>query len=73
MLDLTIIGFLQILIYFFGVVVLVLLSMVLFRVFKILWPVLEIIDIYKKAKNILSIYSNIPSVVKEKAKNIFKK
>jgi len=35
--------------------------------------VLEILEIYKKVKRVLSMYSQIPDVVKEKVKDFVKK
>ena len=68
-----IIEILQIILYFAGITALVALSLVLFRVFKVLWPVLEILAIYNKVKNILSMYSQIPDAIKDKAKDFIKK
>lgn len=68
-----IIEILEIILYFVGITALVALSLVLFRVFKALWPVLEILAIYNKVKNILSMYSQIPDVIKDKAKDFIKK
>ena len=71
--DITIIEGLQIALYFFWVITLIWLSAVLFRIFKILWPVLEIIAIYQKIKWIFSMYSQIPDVIKDNIKNFIKK
>ncbi len=69
----NIIEVLQIILYFAGITSLVALTFVLFRVFKILWPVLEILAIYNKVKWILGMYSQIPDVIKDKAKDFIKK
>ena len=69
----TIIEILQIILYFSGITALLALTFVLIRVFKVLWPVLEIIAIYKKVKNLLWMYSQIPDVVKDKAKEFIKR
>lgn len=73
LMEMAIIEFLQIALYFFWVIALIWISAVLFRVFKILWPVLEIITIYQKVKGILSMYSQIPDVIKDNVKNFIKK
>jgi hypothetical protein len=71
--DITIIEWLQIALYFFWVIVLILLSAVLIRIFKILWPVLEIIAIYNKIRWFFSMYSQIPEVIKDNIKNFIRK
>lgn len=73
LMEMAIIEFLQIALYFFWVIALIWISAVLFRVFKILWPVLEIITIYQKVKGIFSMYSQIPDVIKDNVKNFIKK
>jgi len=67
-----IIEILQIILYFAGITTLVALTLVLVRVFKALWPVLEILAMYNKIKNILWMYSQIPDVIKDKAKDFIK-
>jgi len=69
----TIIEILQIILYFAGITSLVALTFVLFRVFKILWPVLEILGIYHKVKTVFVAYSQIPDWVKNKVKSFIKK
>ena len=69
----TIVEILNIALLLFWVVSLALLSAVLFRVFKILWPVLEILGIYTKIKGILGMYSQVPDVIKDKVKSFVKK
>ena len=69
----TIIEILQIVLYFSGITALLALTFVLIRVFKALWPVLEMITIYNKVKSILWMYSQIPDVIKDKAKSFIKK
>lgn len=56
----------------FIVVIWILLSLVLFRVYKILWTVVELVWYYNKFKQFLWFYSYIPTVVKEKVFSIFK-
>ena len=69
----TIIEVLQITLYFSGISALLALTFVLVRVFKALWPVLEMIAIYNKVKSILGMYSQIPDVIKDKIKSFVKK
>jgi hypothetical protein len=71
--DITIIEGLQIALYFFWIIALIWLSAVLFRIFKILGPVLEIIAIYQRIKGIFWMYSQIPDVIKDNIKNFIKK
>jgi len=69
----TIIEILQIILYFSGITALLALTFVLVRIFKALWPVLEMIAIYNKMKNIFWMYSQIPDVIKDKIKSFIKK
>ncbi len=69
----TIIEILQIILYSAWITSLLALTFVLFRVFKVLWPVLEILAVYNKIKNLLWMYSQIPDVLKDKAKDFIKK
>jgi len=71
--DITLIEWLKIVLLFFGVIALIWLSAVLFRIYKILWPVLEILAIYNKIKWIFSVYSQIPDALKDKVKSFIKK
>jgi hypothetical protein len=71
--DITIIEGLQIALYFFWVITLIWFSAVLFRIFKVLWPVLEMLEIYNKIKWIFWMYSQIPDVIKDNVKNFIKK
>lgn len=64
--TLTIIEILYIVLIMFTSIVWTLLSIVLFKVLKILWPVTEVMWIYNKIKNIFTWYSNIPDIFKEK-------
>ena len=66
MLTLTSLDILYITLSIFTAVVWTLLSIVLFRVIKVLWPVLEILEYYKQFKSYLSAYSQIPAMVKDK-------
>ncbi len=66
MLTLTSLDILYITLSIFTAIVGTLLSIVLFRTIKIMWPILEILSYYKKIKSYLSAYSEIPSIVKDK-------
>jgi hypothetical protein len=69
----TIIEILHIMLLFFGVISLIALTAVLYRVFKALWPVLEMIEIYNKLKWIFWMYSQIPDIIKDNVKNFLKR
>lgn len=71
--DITIMEGLQMALLTISTLAITALTAVLVRVFKILGPVLEILDIYKKVKNILWMYSQIPDTIKEKAMSFIKK
>jgi len=66
MLTLTTLDILYITLSIFAWVIWTLLAIVLFRVIKILWPVLEMLDYYKQFKSYLSAYSQIPTMVKDR-------
>lgn len=66
MLTLTTLDILYITLSIFTWVIWTLLAIVLFRVIKILWPILEMLDYYKQFKSYLSAYSQIPTMVKER-------
>lgn len=50
-----------------------LLTLVLMRVMKALWMVMEIVDFYNKIKEIISAYKQIPDMLKDKAKDFMTK
>jgi len=50
-----------------------LLTLVLMRVMKALWMVMEVVDFYNKIKEIISAYKQIPDMLKEKAKDFMTK
>lgn len=70
--TLTILEILYIILIMFSSIIWTLLILVLIRVYKILWPVTEMIWIYEKIKNIFKTYANIPDMVKEKVTEIIK-
>ncbi len=71
--DITIIEGLQIALLFASTVAIIALTAVLIRVFKVLGPVLEILDIYNKIKTVFGMYGQVPDILKDKAKNFMKK
>lgn len=73
MITLTTLDILYITLSIFTAIVWTLLAIVLFRVIKILGPVMEILEYYEKVKSYLSMYSQIPTIIKEKIFEIFSK
>lgn len=63
--SLTILEALYIVLIVFSSIIWTLLILVLVRVLKILWPIVEIAEFYEKIKKIFWIYANIPSILKE--------
>lgn len=68
--ELTILELLYIVLIIFTSIIWTLLTLVLIRVLKVLWVVMEMVAIYNKIKQILSVYSHIPEIVKEKVSEI---
>lgn len=64
--ELTILEALYIVLIVFTSVIWTLLVIILIRVLKILWPIVEIADFYNKVKSIFAVYSQIPTKIKEK-------
>ena len=58
--------FLYLILIFFTTIIWTLLIIALIRLLKILNMATEIVDIYEKIKSLLSIYSKIPEIIKEK-------
>lgn len=73
MITLTTLDILYITLSIFTAIVGTLLSIVLFRVIKILGPVMEILEYYEKIKSYLAMYAQIPTMVKDKIFEIFSK
>lgn len=69
---LTTLEILHIVLIIFSSIIGTLLIIVLLRVLKILWPVMEVVDLYNKVKQILKAYSSIPDMVKTKVSDIIK-
>jgi len=63
---LTTLDVLYIVLTIFTVIIGTLLAVVLYRVIKILWPITEMVWYYKQVKAYLSLYAQIPLIVKEK-------
>ena len=66
MVTLTTLDILYIVLSIFTTIIWTLLAIVLFKVIKILNPVLEIVDYYNQFKSYLASYKAIPLIVKEK-------
>lgn len=64
--TLTILEILYIVLIMFSSIIWTLLIMVLIRVLKILWPVMEVVELYNKVKSIFKAYANIPDIIKQK-------
>lgn len=71
--TLTILEVLYIVLIIFSSIIWTLTIMVLIRVLKILWPVMEVVELYNKIKSIFSAYSSIPEILKDKFLDIFNK
>ena len=68
--ELTILQILYIVLIIFTSIIWTLLILVLMRVFKVLWAVVELVEFYNKIKQILSVYAHIPEMIKEKISDI---
>lgn len=66
MITLTTLDLLYIVLSLFTVIVWTLLTIILFKVIKILNPILEILDYYNQFKSYMSSYKAIPWIIKEK-------
>ena len=71
--TLTILEILYIVLIMFSSIIWTLLVLVLIRVLKILWPVMEMLELYNKIKSVFQAYANIPDMIKEKVKEVMKK
>ena len=65
--SLTSLDILYIVLSIFVSIIWTLLSIVLFKLIKILWPIVEVLSYYKKVRKYLNIYKKIPELIKEKA------
>lgn len=66
MITLTTLDILYIVLSIFTTIIGTLLAIVLFRVIKILWPVMELVGYYNQLKEYLAMYAKIPGMIKEK-------
>lgn len=70
--TLTILEVLYMVLIVFSSIIWTLLVLILIRVLKILWPVMEILEVYNKIKSIFSAYASIPDKIKEYAVDFLK-
>ncbi len=73
MTTLSIIEILYLVLIVFSSIIWTLLILVLIRVYKILWPMVEMLEIYNKMKTIFKAYANIPEMVKNKVSETLSK
>lgn len=59
---------LYIVLIFFTTIVWSLLSIVLYKILKVLNVVMEVVDIYNRVKQVMWIYSQIPDMILDKVK-----
>lgn len=71
--TLTILEILYIVLIIFSSIIWTLLILVLIKVIKILWPIVEIVGFYNKIKAIFANYDKIPEIIKESIKEKFGK
>jgi len=71
--TLTIIEILYIVLIMFSSIIWTLLILVLIRVLKILWPVMEVVELYNKVKQIIQAYASIPDMIKQKVSDTLNK
>jgi len=71
--TLTILQVLYIVLIVFWSIIWTLLILVLIRVYKILWPMVEMLEIYNKIKSIFQAYANIPEIIKSKVSDTLNK
>lgn len=73
MVTLTILEILYLVLIIFWSIIWTLLILVLIRVLKILWPVVEMLALYHKIKGIFQAYANIPDMIKQKVSETLNK
>lgn len=71
--TLEVLDILYITLIVFTTIIGTLLTLVLMRVMKALWMVMEIVDFYEKIKEIIAAYKQIPDMLKDKAKEFMTK
>ncbi len=67
--DLSILEILYIVLIFFTTIIWTLLSIVLYKLIKVLNVLMEVVEIYNKVKQILSLYSQIPDLILDYVKD----
>ncbi|MCD5385251.1 hypothetical protein LRZ95_01130 [Candidatus Gracilibacteria bacterium] len=73
MMTLTILDILYLVLIVFSAIIGTLLIIVLIRIYKILGPMVEILEIYNKIKSIFQAYANIPETIKNKVSETLNK
>ena len=73
MVTLTILEILYLVLIIFWSIIWTLLILILIRVLKILWPVVEMLGLYNKIKSIFQAYANIPDMIKQKVSETLNK
>ena len=68
--DTVILNVLYVVLTFFTIIVWTLLSIVLYKLSKVLNVVMEMVEVYNKFKQIISIYNQIPEMILAKAKEM---
>lgn len=63
--TLTILDILYIVLIIFSSIIWTLLILILIKVLKILGPIVEMAEYYEKVKGFLSMYSQVPGILKE--------
>lgn len=71
--TLTILEILYIVLIMFWSIIWTLTILVLVRVLKILWPVMEVVELYNKVKQIIQAYAWIPDMIKQKVADTLNK
>lgn len=71
--TLTILEILYIVLIVFWSITWTLLILVLVRVFKILWPIMDMVELYSKIKGMFQAYANIPEIIKQKVSDTLNK
>ncbi len=71
--TLTILEILYIVLIMFWSIIWTLLIIVLMKIIKILGPIMEVVELYNKIKQIFSAYANIPDIIKSKVSDTLNK
>ena len=73
MVTLTILEILYLVLIMFWSIIWTLLILVLIRILKILWPIVEMLELYNKIKSMFQAYANIPDMIKQKVSETLNK